>query len=216
MASMIVSKRAPVISMLVEKLRASALRPAAASARSFTTDQPSEERSLDIDRRRSDVAAPVRRRGGDLFPSPFFSEDVWDPFNVGTSLSQMMNMMEQMLEVSPSIRLGWDAWEDDKALHLTIEMPGLGREDVKVWMEENTLVIRGESKEEEGSGGGDEGGEAGRGGRRRQRYSTRIELPSKGYKTAEIKAEMKNGVLKVAVPKAAAEERDDVIHVQVQ
>ncbi|KAE8657191.1 Heat shock 22 kDa protein [Hibiscus syriacus] len=65
----------------------------------------------------------------------------------------------------------------------------------KVSVEQHTLVI----KDEETDG----------------RYTSRIHLPEKVYKTDHIKAEMKNGVLKVVVPKIKEEEKNDVIQVQI-
>jgi HSP20 family protein len=41
-------------------------------------------------------------------------------------------------------------------------------------------------------------------------------LPEKLYKIDQIKAEMKNGVLKVIVPKIKEEERNEVINVKVE
>lgn len=52
-------------------------------------------------------------------------------------------------------------------------------------------------------------------GRVRRRYSSRIEIPEKGYKLDQIKAEMKHGVLRVVIPKVQEEERGDVIEVQI-
>ncbi|KAL6131849.1 hypothetical protein ACLB2K_070222 [Fragaria x ananassa] len=49
-----------------------------------------------------------------------------------------------------------------------------------------------------------------------RRYSTGIQLPEKVFKTDGVKAEMKNGVLKVVVPKIKEEERSDVFHVRVE
>ncbi|KAL6127885.1 hypothetical protein ACLB2K_071246 [Fragaria x ananassa] len=49
-----------------------------------------------------------------------------------------------------------------------------------------------------------------------RRYSTGIQLPEKVFKTDGVKAEMKNGVLKVVVPKIKEEERGDVFHVRVE
>ncbi|TQD85538.1 hypothetical protein C1H46_028904 [Malus baccata] len=47
-----------------------------------------------------------------------------------------------------------------------------------------------------------------------QRYNTKIELPKKNIiKTDSIKAEMKNNMLKVVVPKVKEEDRVDVFHV---
>lgn len=126
----------------------------------------------------------------------------------------MLNLMDQMLEnpfVAASRGMGggarrdFDVREDNEGLYIRVDMPGLGKEDVKVTVEQDTLVIRGEGGDQES-----EGGEEGR------RYSSRIELPSKLYRTEEIKAEMKNGVLKILVPKVVAEERVDVRHVSIE
>ncbi|GFP96080.1 heat shock 22 kDa protein mitochondrial [Phtheirospermum japonicum] len=47
-------------------------------------------------------------------------------------------------------------------------------------------------------------------------YINKFDLPENVYKTKEIKAEMKNGVLKVFVPKIKNEERTDVFDVSVE
>lgn len=102
------------------------------------------------------------------------------------------------------VRRGWDARETEDALHLRVDMPGLGKEDVKISVEQNTLIIKGEGAKE-----GDEEESA-------RRYTSRIDLPDKLYKIDQIRAEMKNGVLKVVVPKMKEEERKDVISVKVE
>lgn len=146
---------------------------------------------------------------------PICSTDVFDPFSTTRSLSQVLNLMDQFME-NPFLaasrgvgaagsRRGWDVKEDEDALYLRMDMPGLSREDVKVSVEQNTLTIKGEgekeSEEEEQSG---------------RRYSSRLDLPPNLYKLGEIKAEMKNGVLKVAVPKVKEEERKDVFQVKIE
>ncbi|MCD9645850.1 hypothetical protein HAX54_035149 [Datura stramonium] len=182
--------------------------------RSFNTNTQmaafnEDDRSVDVDRR-SDRS--VYRRP-DAFPS-FFS-DVFDPFSPPRSVSQLLNMMDQMMD-SPFMtgprgmgagvgsRRGWDVREDDDALYIKMDMPGLDKENVKVSVEENTLIIKGEGEKESE----DE--------EYRRRYSTRLEIPQNLYKLDGIKAEMKNGVLKVAVPKVKQEERKDVFNVQVE
>ncbi|KAK9052324.1 hypothetical protein SSX86_028953 [Deinandra increscens subsp. villosa] len=100
-------------------------------------------------------------------------------------------------------RRGWEAKEDEESLRFRFDMPGVEKEDVKICVEQNTLVIRAEAEAEE------EGDEAPR------RYSSRIDLPANAYKFDEIKAELKNGVLKVRVPKVKEEERKDVRQIQV-
>lgn len=105
-------------------------------------------------------------------------------------------------------RRGWDVKEDNEALYLRIDMPGLDKENVKITVEQNTLVIRGE-----GEGEGEKESEDEEYGRR---YSSRIDLPPNVYKLDEIHAEMKRGVLKIRVPKVKEEERKDVYQVQVE
>ncbi|KAG1342327.1 Small heat shock protein, chloroplastic [Cocos nucifera] len=207
MAAMIAARRAPV-SKLLEKLLVSPVRPSAASAagsRLFSANTKlrdlDADRSIDVDRRRGDSSS---------FPSIF--SDVWDPFTPTRSLSQVLNMMDQMLDnpfgaasrgASGGLRRGWEAKEDGDTLHLRIDMPGLGKEHVKVWAEQNTLVIKGEgeekTEEEESS----------------RRYSSRIDLPPGAYKVDQIRAEMKNGVLKVVVPKVKEAERKDVFQIKI-
>lgn len=122
-------------------------------------------------------------------------------------------MMDQMLDnpfaaasrgASGGFRRAWEAREDGDALHLRIDMPGLGKEHVKVWAEQNTLIIKGEGEKES-----DEE-ESGR------KFSSRIDLPPEAYKIDQIRAEMKNGVLRVVVPKVKEEERRDVYQVKVE
>lgn len=91
---------------------------------------------------------------------------MFDPFFPPRSLSQVLNLMDQLMEdpfqasSGGGSRRGWYVKEDDKALKLWIDMPGLSKEDVKVAVEQNTLIIRGEGGEpeagdkEEGARGG--------------------------------------------------------------
>jgi HSP20 family protein len=70
--------------------------------------------------------------------------------------------------------------------------------------------MKGEKEEENGTDNAENdvaaaaaGGNQGQGrGRTRRRYSSRIEIPERGYKLDQIKAEMKHGMLRVVIPKA--------------
>ena len=140
--------------------------------------------------------------------------DVFDPLSPTRSLSQVLNLMDQFMD-SPLVaasrgmgaaagsRRGWDVKEDNEALHIRVDMPGLDKENMKISVEQNTLIIKGEGEKESKEG------EYGR------RYSSRLDLPMDLYKLDEIKAEMKNGVLKVRIPKVKEEERKDVFQVKV-
>ncbi|KAL0673653.1 hypothetical protein Bca4012_001634 [Brassica carinata] len=151
------------------------VRPAA-SLRLFNTNAArSYEEEEDRNHRPNRTVSP---RGGDFFS---------DMFTPTRSLSQVLNFMDQI---------------GDSPL-LASSGARQTREDVKLALEQNTLVIKGEGKTEEGD---EEDG---------RKFSSRIGLPEIVYKTDEIKAEMKNGVLKVVVPKLKEDERYNVRHIQV-
>ncbi|KAF8380489.1 hypothetical protein HHK36_027976 [Tetracentron sinense] len=183
------------------------------SSRPFNTsaqkrDSDNADRSVAIDRRPE--MSVSRRRESPVIPFT----DVFDPFSQAWSLSQVMNLMDQFMEDpflaasrgmgAGSRGAGWDVKEDEEALYVRMDMPGLGKEDVKVLVEQNTLVIKGEGQKES------EEEESGR------RYTSRLDLPQNLYKLDQIKAEMKNGVLKVVVPKVKEEERKDVVQVPIE
>nr|DAD33312.1 TPA_asm: hypothetical protein HUJ06_012163 [Nelumbo nucifera] len=79
-----------------------------------------------------------------------------------------------------------------RMLYVRMDMPGLGKENVKGEGEK-------ESNKEKSW----------------QRYNSRINLPKKLYMIYQIKAEMKNGILKVIVPKVKEEDRKDVFQVKI-
>ncbi|CAK7356396.1 unnamed protein product [Dovyalis caffra] len=187
--------------------------------RSFNTDSqsqvtttggnaPADYGSVELDSRSSSDRRPAQRR--DTTPS-FFS-DAFDPFFPTRSLNQVLNLMDQFLDNpflpasrgagAPLSRRGFDVKEDENALCMSMDMPGLSKEDVKVSVEQNTLVIKGEEAKE-----GDESG---------RRYSSRLELPLNLYRLDEIKGEMKNGVLKLVVPKVKEEEKENVHEVKIE
>ncbi|PIN05394.1 Molecular chaperone (small heat-shock protein Hsp26/Hsp42) [Handroanthus impetiginosus] len=205
MASSLALRRAGTV--ILSRLR---VAPAAVNRRCFNTDTQVTPR--DEDDRRVDVVRQPRSsvsRRRDSFPT-FFS-DAFDPFFPTRNLSQMLNMMDQFFDTpfasasrGVGVRRGWDVREGDDALYLRVDMPGLDKNQVKVSLEQNTLVIKGEGDKESD----DE--------EYQRRFSSRIDLPSDTYKLDGIKAEMKNGVLKVVVPKVKAEERKNVIEVSVE
>jgi HSP20 family protein len=114
------------------------------------------------------------------------------------------------------VRLPWDIVEDDKEVKMRFDMPGLARDEVKVMVEDDTLVIRGEHKKEEGADEAAEGGSGGDGWWKQRSvssYDMRLALPDECDKS-KVRAELKNGVLLVTVPKTEVERK--VIDVQVQ
>ncbi|XP_077223928.1 small heat shock protein, chloroplastic-like [Tasmannia lanceolata] len=210
MAAMIATRRA-ISSELFNIALKSLVGPS--TRRSFNTngqllDTDDDERSIDVDRR--SYQSRISRR--ELTPR-ILSGKVLDPFYPSRSLSQVLNLMDQMMEnpfvaasrgMGSSSRRGFDVREDDNALYLRIDMPGLDKENVMVSAEQDTLIIKGQGEkdsEEDDT---------------LLRYSSRIDLPPKLYKIDAIKAEMKNGVLKVVVPKVKEEEGKDVFQVKIE
>ncbi|KAL9677899.1 hypothetical protein QQ045_015736 [Rhodiola kirilowii] len=192
--------RRTVSPSLVTKLF-STLRPAhfaPAATRSFNSD--AQMSCFDDDDSESGDERPFAHHR-DRVPSrraPFSFSDVF-----GLSPVDHQPFMANPF-LATGARRGWDVKEDKDGLYLRMDMPGLGKENVKVSVEQNTLVIKGEGNKET-----DDDEEP-------RRYSNRIDLPERILKLDGIKAEMKNGVLKVMVPKLKAEERTDVRQVQIQ
>jgi HSP20 family protein len=140
---------------------------------------------------------------------------VFDRFGAPTSLGRLLGLMEDAVAapgrggLSSTARRGWSvAKEDDDAVYLKVPMPGFGKEHVKVSAEKNILVIKGEGEKDAWDGDKDDAAVP--------KYSRRIELPANAYKMDKIKAEMKNGVLMVTVPKLKKEERKDVLQIAVE
>lgn len=211
MASMAASKRVPLVRVM-EKLLAAASAPGAGSAlrpvavagglRGYNTG--AQLRRYERDDSDDDVS---RRDARNVAVPSFFSDVFRDPFSAPQSLGRLLSLMDDMAAPggrAATVRRGWNAKEDEEALHLRVDMPGLGKEHVKVWAEQNSLVIKGEGEKDS-----EEDGAAA------PRYSGRIELAGDVYQMDKIKAEMKNGVLKVVVPKVKEEQRRDVFQVNV-
>jgi HSP20 family protein len=91
-----------------------------------------------------------------------------------------------------------DVAEDDKAFRVSVELPGMTDKDVSVTVDDRTLTIRGEKKEEKEKKDKDVF-------RRERAYGSfrrTIELPG-DVDAAQIEAKFKDGVLTIALPKTA-------------
>ncbi|KAL6644253.1 hypothetical protein ACP70R_015861 [Stipagrostis hirtigluma subsp. patula] len=149
------------------------------------------------------------RRSAPDFANPTFSVDLLDRFRATTRLAVLLVLVDDAVARTAGLRRGrgsWVAAEDDEAVQLEMPMRGLGKEHVKVWAEKNLVVIEGEGDAKEA-----DGGEVGP-----RRYSRRIELAADAFEIDKVTAEMKNGVLKVRVPKVNDEERKDVFHAKIE
>jgi HSP20 family protein len=92
-----------------------------------------------------------------------------------------------------------DIVEDEDALTLTAEVPGMAKEDLDVSLEDGVLTLRGEKKEEETT----EDKNFHRVERRYGRFERRIQLPQ-NVDPEHVEATYADGVLKLRMPKTAA------------
>ncbi|XP_047968447.1 small heat shock protein, chloroplastic [Salvia hispanica] len=131
--------------------------------------------------------------------SPFGLLDRASPMR---SMRRMLDTMDRLFgdvmayPGAADVRLPWDMSEDENEVRMRFDMPGLSKEDVKVSVEDEVLVIKGERKVDgEWSSGSSYSS-----------YSTRLRLPENCDKE-KVKAEMKNGVLCISVPKTKVERK---------
>lgn len=159
-----------------------------------------------------------------------------DQFPVPRTMQQMMDTMERIVEdplvygnTSPYIVAGddgyskgkipWAIKEGKKDYKLRFNMPGLSKNDVKVWIEEKMLVVKAEKAitehhegQENGNGELDAKNEdwpASSYGR----YNYRISLPE-NIEYDKIQAHVKDGVLYVTIPKSNSSAK--IIDINVQ
>ncbi|XP_039065449.1 small heat shock protein, chloroplastic-like isoform X2 [Hibiscus syriacus] len=136
----------------------------------------------------------------------------WDRFPTERTMQQMMETMERIMEdpfaystplpSSPEDSRGrrtpWEIKEREGEYKVRFDVPGMNKDDVKVWVEENTLVFKAEKVDEDE----DEEWDAKSFGR----YGSRVILPE-NVEFEKIKAQVKDGVLYITVPKASRDGR---------
>lgn len=98
-----------------------------------------------------------------------------------------------------------DVYEEKDRVNIEAEIPGLQKEDIKVKLEDNVLNISGERKEEEEK----KGKGYYRMERRYGKFFRSVALPVE-VKEKDIKANYKDGVLKIEIPKAEEEKGKEV------
>ncbi|CAL9179445.1 unnamed protein product [Musa hybrid cultivar] len=154
---------------------------------------------------------------------------LWDRFPTARTVQQMMETMERIMDdplgysvtSSPSVggeefgggyrrgRTPWEIKEGEGVYKMRFDMPGMTKNDVKVWVEERMLVIKAEKLPKEIKEGEEEEWSA----KSYGRYNSRIALPDT-IDLEKIKAEVKDGVLYVTIPKASPSSK--VVDISVQ
>ncbi|KAJ8550851.1 hypothetical protein K7X08_000221 [Anisodus acutangulus] len=153
-----------------------------------------------------------RRRGGgnlwrrsDSEVAPALFENL--PSGLGNALLQATENISRLfdnLNLSPSQLMGRYK-EDNKSYKIRYDVPGLSKEDVKITVEGGMLTIKGEHKEEHEEGSDND--EFWSSSRSYGYYNNSIMLPEDA-KADEIKAEMKDGVLTITIPKTERPKKD--------
>ncbi|PIN25375.1 Molecular chaperone (small heat-shock protein Hsp26/Hsp42) [Handroanthus impetiginosus] len=141
-----------------------------------------------------------------------FVPALWEffPSGLGNALVQATENINRLLEnIAPSQLIG-RAKEQDDCYKLQYHVPGLGKDDVKITVDDGVLNIRGEHKEEEEEGSDDEFWSA----RSYGYYNSSVVLPEDA-KVEGIKAELKDGVLNIVIPKSERVKKD-VKEIEVQ
>jgi HSP20 family protein len=98
-----------------------------------------------------------------------------------------------------------DVEEDEKAISVKAEIPGVNEKDLDVRVENGYLVVSGEKREERKEEKGKKDNKYIFSERRYGSFYRSIKLPE-GIKTDNIDASFKKGVLKINIPKEGAEE----------
>jgi len=129
-------------------------------------------------------------------------EDFWR----GATRQSLLPEPWALGEVAPRV----DETEDEKAYHVTVELPGMDEKDVEVVMSEGMLTIRGEKKQEQEEKGKDFY-------RKERTYgSFRRVLPIPGeIDESKIAASFKKGLLTIDLPKTE-QARKKVKHIEVK
>ncbi|HHP7243740.1 MAG TPA: Hsp20/alpha crystallin family protein [Elainellaceae cyanobacterium] len=141
----------------------------------------------------------------------------WEPFREIDTLQRQVNRLFDELAV-PSNR--WENGalsfapaaeisETDDAIHLKLEVPGMDAKDLSIEVTADAVSISGERKSETKT---DEGGIT----RSEFRYGTfqRVIPLAKRVQNDQVKADYKDGILRMTLPKAE-EEKNKVVKVNV-
>jgi HSP20 family protein len=117
------------------------------------------------------------------------------------TFGRLLNLNDEMDRLFETPMQAWspalDVHEDKDKFTVSLELPGLKREDISVHLEDGSLVIAGERKEETVS----DTTQIHRRERFYGKFSRALTLPT-AVAGDKVKADYKNGILTVTLPKA--------------
>ena len=130
----------------------------------------------------------------------------WDPWRSMTTLQDQINRLFEELSApqreDDEVTMGaWtpavDIYDQEDAIVIKAELPGLSKEDISIEMKENKLILKGERIEEK------EINEENYYRRERSvgNFHRAFTLPT-GIDPEKVNANFKDGILKVEIPKA--------------
>ena len=136
---------------------------------------------------------------------PFHDLTRFEPFGDFDSLFKgfMVRPLFQGAPAAPQMKL--EVTEDDKAYTVKAEIPGVKKEDIHISLSGNLMTINGETKTEEK----EEQGDYYRCDISRGSFSRTVVLPA-DVDDAKAKAEMRDGMLEITLPKIEQAEKRDI------
>jgi HSP20 family protein len=123
----------------------------------------------------------------------------WDPLHDLLALHERLNRLG--VEDAPGWTPAVDLYETPDRFVLSLELPGLTRDDIKIEIQQDMLVVRGERPVRHEEGAHYPRVERGHGA-----FARSFALPQP-VEVEGVEAEFRDGVLTVAVPKRAPQQR---------
>ena len=125
-----------------------------------------------------------------------------EPMNRFGHLSQFNRLFDDVFNselCQPSGFGGLDMYEDDENLHIDVELPGFGRDEIKLTLDDGVLHIAAERKEQENNGDNNTHYYIQQ--RTTHKWSRSLQLPV-AVESDKVEAKFSNGVLCISMEKA--------------
>jgi HSP20 family protein len=158
--------------------------------------------------------SPFGRRSPSGHSDPFMTlhremNRLFDDVFRGTSLDERGAASRET--VGSFIDTSLDVSETEKEFRITAELPGVSEEDIDVRLENEVLTIRGEKKFERAEGGEKEDFHFVE--RSYGTFQRSLRLPS-SVDAEQVRADFRNGVLTITLPKTTEQERSRRIQIK--